>query len=318
MINIKVPLRIGLFGGGTDIEKFYSKEEGSVSNITIDKYIYVSVKRLNNIFEEKFRLNYSETERVLKISNIKNNIIKNTLIYNKIKSPLYISSISDVPAGTGLGSSSSFCVGLNLALGNLYNKNLSKKRIAEDACHIEINMCKSNIGKQDQYAASIQGFNNFTFTKDKVRIKNLSTKKEPIIDILNKSVLFWTGIKRDSNLILKKQNSKNNWNSSKLKLKELKKLNTSFVSMLNNFKNKEFYELLNYSYGIKEDIIKSSNKDLKKIKLELLDNKVKALKLLGAGEGGFFWCIFDSKKDLERFYFKNKEKCMMVKQSYNL
>lgn len=318
MINIKVPLRIGLFGGGTDIKKFYSKEEGSVSNITIDKYIYVSVKRLNNIFDEKFRLNYSKTERVTNINNIRNNIIKNTLIYNKIKSPLYIGSISDVPAGTGLGSSSSFCVGLNLALSNLYNKNLSKKKIAENACHIEINMCKSNIGKQDQYAASIQGFNNFTFTKDKVKIKNLSMKGRPIIEILNKSLLFWTGIKRDSNLILKKQNSKNNWHSSKLKLKELKELNIYFLSMLNNFKNKDFYELLNYSNSIKEDIIKSSKTDLKRIKLELLDNKVKALKLLGAGEGGFFWCVFDSKKDLESFYLKNKEKCMKVNQSNNL
>jgi len=314
MIYVKVPLRIGLFGGGTDIEKFYKSETGSVSNITIDKYIYINAKVLNPTFEEMFRLNYSETERVKNIKLIKNKIIKNTLLFHKIKIPLYISSISDVPAGTGLGSSSTFCVGLNLAINKILNKKINKYKLAENACHIEINMGKSNIGKQDQYAATFKGFNNFTFKKDKVTVTSLKSKLDIINDIFNRSLLFWTGINRDSNLILKKQTDKDNWKKSKIKLQELKKTNFQFLNLLNNFKIKEFYELLNHSFSIKEDIIKSNNK-IRKIKSELLDNNVKALKLLGAGEGGFFWTIFETKKQMNNFYDKNKSKCLKINSS---
>ena len=314
MIYLKVPLRIGLFGGGTDLEKFYKSEPGSVSNITIDKYIYINAKVLNPTFEEKFRLNYSETERVKNIRLIKNKIIKNTLLFHKIKLPLYISSISDVPAGTGLGSSSSFCVGLNLAINKILNNKINKYELAENACYIEIKMGKSNIGKQDQYAATFQGFNNFTFNKDKVTVSSLTNKIEIINDIFDRSLLFWTGINRDSDLILKKQIDKDNWKKSKIRLQELKQTNHYFLNLLNKFKINEFYELLNYSFSIKEEIIKS-NKKILKIKRELFDNNAKALKLLGAGEGGFFWTIFGTKKQMNNFFDKNKNNCLKINSS---
>jgi len=122
----KTPLRISFFGGGTDFKDFYKKYGGKVVGTTIDKYIYVTVKNHEPLFKEGFRLNYFKTERVNQINKIKNNIIRECLKLTKTKPPIYVSVVSDIPAHTGLGSSSSFCVGL---LNALYSaKGISKSQ----------------------------------------------------------------------------------------------------------------------------------------------------------------------------------------------
>ena len=163
-IITKTPLRISFFGGGSDIKKFYLKKRGLIISSTIDKYIYVTIKRHGNTFDEKYRINYQQSENVNKINKIKNNIIRESLKYLKIDEPLYISTIADIPARSGLGSSSSFTVGLLKGLFELKHKKISKKELAELACKIEIDIIKSPIGKQDQYAAAFGGLNKFIFS----------------------------------------------------------------------------------------------------------------------------------------------------------
>jgi D-glycero-alpha-D-manno-heptose-7-phosphate kinase len=207
----RTPLRISFFGGGSDILDYYNlkknkKEYGAVINGAINKYVYVSIKRHEGIFFEKYRLNYSKTELVRKKSDIKNKIIKSCLKVMKINEPLYISTISDFPSGSGLGSSSSFCVGLLKGLHHMYNLKHTKKSIAELASYIEIKYLNQPIGKQDQYAAAFGGINYFYFKK-----KNVTqiTQNKKYSFIKNNIYLIWTNLSRDATLILKKQKKSN-------------------------------------------------------------------------------------------------------------
>ena len=177
LVISKTPLRVSFFGGGTDIENYYLKKNGKVISTTIDKYVYVTIKEHGELFRRNFRLNYSKSENKNTLSKIENNIIRETLRIMKIKRPLYISSISDIPDRTGLGSSSSFTVGLIKALYAFEGKKISKKNIAELACKIEINILRNPIGKQDQYAATYGGLNSITFKKKGVYLYQCTPHK---------------------------------------------------------------------------------------------------------------------------------------------
>ena len=154
-----------MLGGGTDFENFIKKNEGLVTSSTINKFIYVTVKKHSKLFYEKYRLNYSDVETVNDISSIKNHITKRMFKIFKIKFSVYISTVSDIPTSSGLGSSSAFTVGLLLALNIDRKKKYTKKKLAEDAFFIEKVKLKRTLGKQDQYAASFGGFNSIIFKK---------------------------------------------------------------------------------------------------------------------------------------------------------
>ena len=136
----RTPLRISFFGGGSDIKKFYIKNKGEVISSAINKFIYVTIKKHGKTFDERFRLNYQKSENIDKVDNIKNNIIRESLKYLNIDEPLYISTIADIPSMSGLGSSSAFTVGLLKGLFALKNKKINKKKLAELACKIEIDI----------------------------------------------------------------------------------------------------------------------------------------------------------------------------------
>ena len=180
MIVSKTPLRISFVGGGTDFGSFYKKNSyGLVVNTSIDKYIYTSVKKLDPLFYEKFRLNYSETEMVDHVKNIKNPIIRECIKFLNIDDRLYISTIADVPSFSGLGSSSSFTVGLLNVLYNFKKQKISPGKLAEEAAHIEIKVLGSPIGKQDHYVASFGGLNKiFFFDNDKVKVEKIKIPKK--------------------------------------------------------------------------------------------------------------------------------------------
>ena len=202
----RTPLRISFFGGGSDIKKFYIKNKGLVISSAINKFIYVTIKKHGKTFDERFRLNYQKSENIDKVKDIKNNIIRESLKYLNIDEPLYISTIADIPSMSGLGSSSAFTVGLLKGLFALKNKKINKKKLAELACKIEIDVLKSPIGKQDQYAAAYGGVNRFIFTKENVSILPLEKKIKP--EKLFKNLqLFFTGIYRSSYKVLSSLNS---------------------------------------------------------------------------------------------------------------
>ena len=163
LILVRSPMRISFVGGGTDIKEYYENFGGSVFNASINKYVYILINKYHD--KKKCILKYSKSEDVNSVKDIKHPLIRNCLALTKIWG-LDIHSIADVPGGTGLGSSSSFTVSLINALHHYEDKKLSKQDLAKKACHVEINLLKAPVGKQDQYAASYGGINTFIFKKN--------------------------------------------------------------------------------------------------------------------------------------------------------
>jgi len=161
MIISRTPFRISFVGGGTDLRSFYAEEPGQVLSTSIDKYIYVVVKRQIGIVEYKYRINWSQVEFKNRIEDIEHPIVREALRLMEIDFPIEITTFADIPAGTGLGSSSSFAVGLMHALYALKGQYVTKYTLAESAAQIEINILKRTMGKQDHYAASYGNLNIF-------------------------------------------------------------------------------------------------------------------------------------------------------------
>src|SRR3990172_10800512 len=160
LVLTRTPLRVSFAGGGTDLAAFYDQTDyGAVVSTAINKYIYVTVKKHGEIFNEPIRLNYSRSEQVSRIDEIHNNIARECLRFLAIDPPIYISTVGDLPASTGLGGSSSFAVGLLNALHAYRGERVSASQLAEEASQIEIDILKEPIGKQDQYAAAFGGLN---------------------------------------------------------------------------------------------------------------------------------------------------------------
>lgn len=205
VIVTRTPLRISFAGGGTDLPEFYSSEEGAVFSTAIDKYVYVTVKRHSELFLEPVRINYSRTEQVNEIREIQNDIARESLRFLEVDPPIYVSTVADVPASTGLGGSSSFAVGLLHALHSLRGERVSAAQLAEEASHIEIKVLGQPIGKQDQYAAAFGGLNLFRFSPGGVTVhpRHISTNK--LDRIFDSIMMFWTGRARDASAVLEDQ-----------------------------------------------------------------------------------------------------------------
>jgi D-glycero-alpha-D-manno-heptose-7-phosphate kinase len=202
----RTPLRVSFAGGGTDLAAFYDVEYGSVLSTAINKYIYVTVKRHGEVFNEAIRLNYSKSEQVQHAEEIENNIARECLKFLAIDPPIYISTVGDLPASTGLGGSGSFAVGLLNALHAYRGERVSAGQLAEEASYIEIEVLKEPIGKQDQYAAAFGGLNLFCFkpggdvTVEPIRVLNGTLKS-----LFDRILMFWTGHQRDTSSVLREQ-----------------------------------------------------------------------------------------------------------------
>jgi D-glycero-alpha-D-manno-heptose-7-phosphate kinase len=200
------PLRISFAGGGTDLSEFYRQDYGAVLSTAIDKYLYVQVKRHGTLFREQYRLNYSETETVDRLSAIRNDIARECLRLLKVEAPVYVSTVADVPASSGLGSSSTFAVGLLNALHALQGERVSVGQLAEEAAHIEIDVLQRPIGKQDHYAAAVGGLNYLSFYPDgRVTLEPLHLPDGTLDRLFDHILLFWTGIFRDAAGVLSDQ-----------------------------------------------------------------------------------------------------------------
>lgn len=200
------PQRLSFAGGGTDLPDFYQEHAGAVLSVAIDKYIYVTVKRHSPLFNEAYRLSYSQTEHVDKLDDIENDVARECLRLVHVDPPLFIATASDLPAMSGLGSSSSFAVGLLYALHAMRGENVSAGQLAEEACHVEIDMLKRPIGKQDQYAAAFGGLNYITFQRDgRVQLDHIWLPGDGAAALFRNSMLFWTGLQRHAGAVLEEQ-----------------------------------------------------------------------------------------------------------------
>lgn len=202
----RTPQRISFAGGGTDLAEYYGADYGAVLSTTIDKYVYVTVKRHGPVFLERYRLNYHEAENVGSLDEIRNEIARECLRLIPIDPPLYISVVSDLPASSGLGGSSSFAVGLLKALHAMRGERVASAQIAEEAVHVEVDVLKRPIGKQDHVAAAFGGFNYFRFDADgSLRMTPHSIAAVALDRLFDHFQLFWTGISRDSASVLTEQ-----------------------------------------------------------------------------------------------------------------
>tara|TARA_B100002019_G_C21254689_1_gene593136 strand:+ start:793 stop:1782 length:990 start_codon:yes stop_codon:yes gene_type:complete len=322
MLVSKTPLRVSLFGGGTDYPSFFESNEGKVIGGSIDKYIFTSGLELFKKSKEKFRINYREVESVNNIDEIKHPIIREYLKYNDFKKNYGFSTVSDVPGGTGLGSSSSFSVGFIKLVKSILGEEIKDFELAREAIHLERDLLKENVGVQDQYHAACGGFCEYTFTSNNCKRKILVSSDADLKEISSKFILIYTGSTRKASEILREQEKNNikGLNDSHLNnMIEITKEASKLISSYNfRFDFKELGNLLNISWDLKKSLSKNvSNFYVDEIIKEA--KKIGSLggKLLGAGNSGFILLLGDnefieksksyfSKSNLLTFNFVNK------------
>jgi len=207
VIIARSPLRITLGGGGTDLPSYYREHEGFLIAAAIDKYVYVTVMRP---FSPGIYLKYSSLEHVEQVADVRHPIIREALEMQQLRTPqVEITTLADIPAGTGLGSSGSFTTALLKALHTHRRKAVHSQELAEQACHIEIDRLREPIGKQDQFISAVGGLTCFTFHRDeRVDIEPLRISNRTLFDLEDNLLLFFTGFNRAARTILKDQQSR--------------------------------------------------------------------------------------------------------------
>ncbi|MBN2213036.1 MAG: GHMP kinase [Bacteroidales bacterium] len=292
MIISRTPFRISFVGGGSDMETFYSRHRGAVLSTSINKYMYISSHRF--FFPDKIRIKYSQTETVNSVQELQHPILRETLKKLNIPGGTEISSIADIPAGTGMGSSSSFTVGL---LHNLYavkRQFVTHEQLAREACEIEIGLLKEPIGKQDQYAVAFGGLNVISFNPDgSVVVEPLYIKNEVYEALQENLLMFYTGNQRKASDILSEQ-KKNASREDKFNiLKSMVTLVSDLKECLYNENLDDFGKILHENWILKQKLAAHiSNSEIGEMYRTGLKNGATGGKLLGAGGGGFmlFYC----------------------------
>jgi D-glycero-alpha-D-manno-heptose-7-phosphate kinase len=292
IVVTRTPLRISFAGGGTDLLDFCQRDYGAVLSTAVDKYVYVTVKRHGDLFNEPIRLNYSETELVDRIDDIRNAIARECLRLLNIEPPVYVSTVADLPASSGLGSSSSFGVGLLNALHAFQGEHVSAGQLAEEASHIEIEVLKQPIGKQDQYVAAYGGLNFFRFNATGgVSVEPQRVANGGLRELFDHLLMFWTGIRRDAGRVLGEQKRNTDANlDALLKMREhalkLQRL------MASGFDPVAFGGVLGESWNLKRSLASTiTNRQIDDWYCRALDAGAEGGKLCGAGGGGFLLFI---------------------------
>ena len=290
LILVRSPMRISFVGGGTDIKEYYKSFEGSVFSASINKYVYILINKYHD--KKKCVLKYSKSENVNSVKDIKHPLIRNCLALTKIWG-LDIHSIADIPGGTGLGSSSSFTVSLLNALYYYKNRKLSKQDLAKKACHVEINLLKAPVGKQDQYAASYGGINTFIFKKNEDVIVKKFLNKSVIKNLKNNLLLINTNTHKKNISILREQR-KSIMKGGKY-LDNLKFMNDSVEIFKNNLISNDLKvcgQILDENWRKKITLSKKINNPLfQEIYNESLKSGAYGGKICGAGGRGFLLLI---------------------------
>lgn len=300
MIVARSPLRISLGGGGTDLPSYFRDHSGFLIAGAIDKYVYIT---LHQTFVQELIIKYSRMERVSSIEEVEHPIIREALRYVNIQNPfLEITSMADIPAGTGLGSSGSFTTALLKALHTLKKNLVHPQQLAEEACYLEIELLKEPIGKQDQYIASYGGLTCFEFKPNgEVKAEPLQISSDTLYNLEDNLLLFFTGYSRSASAILTEQDSQ-----SKAKDKEMIE-NLHFVKEL-GYKSKETLEagnlrafacLMNVHWEHKKKRSRNmSNTQIDDWYHLALNNGAVGGKLIGAGGGGFLMFYAEDKMRL--------------------
>ncbi len=301
MIITASPLRISLGGGGTDLPSYYEEHSGFLMAAAINKYVYIT---LHETFREEIIVKYSRLETVHKIDEIEHPIVREALRLVGIDEHphLEIASMSDIPAGTGLGSSGSFTTALLRALHSLKRNAVPARDLAEQACHIEIDLLREPIGKQDQYIAAIGGVTCFTFHPGgKVDIEPLRTSAETLHTLEDNLILFFTGFTRNASDLLKDQDSRSRRNDQSMvdNLHFTKQIAFESKAMLESGDLRRFAELMHVHWEHKKKRTQGmSNQVIDDCYSLARANGALGGKLIGAGGGGFLMFYTEDKTRL--------------------
>jgi D-glycero-alpha-D-manno-heptose-7-phosphate kinase len=288
MIISRTPFRISFFGGGTDYPIWYEKHGGSVLCMTIDKYCYISCRALPPFFEHKYRVVYSKIELCQTFEEVRHPAVRETLRFLKIDKGMEIHHDGDLPARSGMGSSSSFTVGLLHSLYAWTGKMVGKMQLARESIHIEQNLIRETVGSQDQVAAAFGGLNRIVFYPGgEIDVQNLTLSQARRDELCSHLMLFYTGIKRTASEVA------DSYVGSLLKRKkmllQIKEMVDEGVSILNsNACICRFGELLHQAWTLKRGLSnRVSNKAIDDLYERARRNGAIGGKITGAGGGGF-------------------------------
>ena len=289
MIIVRSPLRISLGGGGTDLASYYRDHEGFLIAGAIDKYVYVTLTRP---FTPGIYLKYSKLEHVETLDEVQHPIIREAIRHVGFPRMQHeITTLADIPAGTGLGSSSSFTTALLKALHAQKNQHIHPRELAEEACHIEIGVLNEPIGKQDQYAASFGGLTCYTFRRDgSVVAEPLRISEDTHHRLEDNLMLFFTGYSRSASAVLKEQNDKSNAQDADMlaNLHFVKQLGYDSKAALESGDLIRFGELMDIHWQHKKKRSgKMSNPKIDEWYELAMRSGAVGGKLIGAGGGGF-------------------------------
>jgi D-glycero-alpha-D-manno-heptose-7-phosphate kinase len=298
MIITRTPFRVTLGGGGTDLPSFYTEHGGFILAVAIDKYMFLSVN--TPILDDKIRVRYTQSEMVDHVDEVQHTLAREALRYFSISNGVEIVSIADIPAGTGLGSSSSYLVGLLNALHTLMQDQATPQKLAEEACRIELDILKKPIGKQDQYMAAFGSLTALDIRRDGTVIPTRLGLDVDLLEILESNILmFYTHEMRDATSILKKQDEATRRNNSTVvgSLREIKDIGLEICEAISKGNLRRFGELLDQHWQSKKRLSAGITNPQIDGWYELAKrNGAIGGKISGAGGGGFLMLYCEEKK----------------------
>lgn len=301
MIVSRTPVRLSFFGGGTDYKEYYLRKGGAVLGTTIDKYVYVSISRISPFFDYRIRVGYSKAELVNSVDEILHPSVRECLRFKKIDGNLDIHIFADLPAKTGLGSSSAFTVGFLNALYALDGKVVSKQQLAEEAIYIEQELIKENVGSQDQVHAAFGGINVVRFSSSTIQVNPLIIDDEKR-SILEKSLMvFFTGMTRHAHEVVKEQIEKTVSTSNDEYLDIMHRMVDEAIRVISDSKPaellRELGNMMSEGWRLKKNLSsKITNSLIDEAYMRALKAGAYGGKLSGAGGGGFLTLLVHPEK----------------------
>jgi D-glycero-alpha-D-manno-heptose-7-phosphate kinase len=294
MIISRTPFRVSFVGGGTDLPSFYTKQPGAVISMAVDRYVYITVNRR---FDDTLRLSYSKTEIVDDLDRVKHPLFREALRMSGVHRGIEATSVADIPSGTGLGSSSSFAVGLMHALHAFQGRHKTAEELADDACRLEIDVLREPIGKQDQYAAAFGGLRRYRFNPDgSVFVDPVICSEGVKSRLFENLMFFYVGGSRDAREILQEQSQST---GDKLEhLQRIGELVERFHDVLIRGSDvRELGDLLHESWLSKRQLAANvSNSRVDQLYEDARNAGAIGGKLLGAGQSGFLMLFCPASK----------------------
>ena len=298
MIITRTPFRVTLGGGGTDLPSFYQQHGGFILAVAIDKYMFLNVN--TPIVDDKIRVRYTRSELVDHVDEVQHTLAREALRHFGVTNGIEIVSIADIPAGTGVGSSSSYLVGLLNALHALLQDQATPQKLAEEACHIELEVLNKPIGKQDQYMAAFGGLTALDIKPDgRVDVTRLDLDVDLVENLEHNILMFYTNEMRDATTILKKQDeaTRNRDRTVIASLREIKDIGLEISSAISKGELRRFGELLDVHWQSKKRLSEGiSNRHIDAWYELAKQNGAIGGKISGAGGGGFLMLYCEEHK----------------------